>query len=99
MGNKFFIFRINRMKTIEKKLWPDYFDLDRNASNDFKLADFNLQNGDQIKFREWDPQAKKYSGREYTRKVKKALKHESPTRYYWSQAELEKYGMYIIEWE
>ncbi|MDP3964138.1 MAG: DUF3850 domain-containing protein [bacterium] len=86
------------MKTVEKKLWPDYFDLDKNTSNDFKLADFDLQDGDQIKFREWDPQTKEYTGREYTRKVKKVLKHESPTRY-WPQEELEKYGMYIIEWK
>lgn len=86
------------MKTIEKKLWPDYFDLDRSASNDFKLANFDLRDGDQIKFREWDPQTKKYTGREYIRKVKKVIKHESPTRY-WPQAELEKFGMYIIEWE
>jgi len=86
------------MKIIEKKLWPDYFDGDRTASNDFKLADFDLQDGDQIKFREWNPQTKEYTGREYVRKVRKVIKHESPTRY-WTPQELEKHGMYIIEWE
>ena len=40
----------------------------------------------------------KYTGREYTRKVKKVTKQESPTRY-WTQEELEKHGIYIIEWE
>jgi len=34
------------MKIIEKKLWADYFDSDRNTPIDFKLADFNLKEGD-----------------------------------------------------
>jgi hypothetical protein len=86
------------MRIIEKKLWPDYFDLDRTSPVDFKLADFNLEEGDQIKFREWDPKIKDYTGREYVRTVWRATKHKSPTRY-WSQKELEEHGMYIIEWE
>jgi len=86
------------MKTVEKKLWPDYFDADRLAPTDFKLADFDLQDGDQIRFREWDPATKQYTGREYTRTVKRVTKHESPTRY-WQQEELDKHGMYIIEWK
>lgn len=86
------------MKIIEKKLWPDYFDSDREYSVDFKLADFDLEDGDQIRFREWDPKTKDYTGREYTRTVKKATKCNSPTRY-WSKEELEKHGMFIIEWD
>ena len=86
------------MKIIEKKMWPDYFDSDRTATVDSKCADFDLEDGDQIRFREWDPATKQYTGREYTRTVKRVTKHESPTRY-WPQEELEKYGMYIIEWE
>lgn len=83
---------------IEKKVWPDYFNADRTASVDSKCADFDLKNGDQIRFREWDPETKQYTGREYTRTVGRVTKHQSPTRY-WSQEDLEKHGVYIIEWE
>lgn len=86
------------MKIIEKKLWPDYFDSDRTAPVDFKCADFDLESGDSIRFREWNPETKEYTGREYIRIVKRVTKHESPTRY-WSQEELERNGMFIIEWE
>lgn len=86
------------MKTINKKLWPDYFDVDRNNPVDFKLADFDLQNGDQVKFQEWDPVKEKYTGKEYVRTVKRVSKHKSPTRY-WKKEDLEKFGMYIIEWK
>ena len=84
------------MNIIDKKLWPDFFDKDKNIPLDFKLADFDLKPGDKIRFREWDPVTKKYTGRSYLRKVKRVFKNESPTRY-WSQEELEKYGWYLIE--
>lgn len=86
------------MRTLEKKLWPDYFDADRTAPVDFKCADFELEDGDQVRFREWDPKIEQYTGREYTRIVRRVTKHESPTRY-WPPKELEKHGIYIIEWE
>jgi hypothetical protein len=84
-------------KIIEKKLWPDYFDIDRTAPMDSKLADFDLEPGDQIRFREWDPTTKKYTGREYTRTVGAVIRQESPTRY-WTTEQLEKHGMYLIRW-
>jgi len=61
-------------------------------------SDFDLHEGDQIRFREWDPQTKQYTGREYIKTVKRVTKNESPTRY-WSPPQLEKHGMYLIEWE
>ncbi len=85
-------------KIIEKKIWPDMFDTDQHLTLDFRLADFDLKPGDQIKFREWDPTSRKYTGREYLKTVKKVLKCESPTRY-WKPEEMEKYGMYLLEWE
>lgn len=86
------------MKLIEKKLWPDYFEKDETALLDSKLADFDLQSGDQIKFREWDPTTKQYTGREYVRTVKNILKQESPTKY-WTPEQLKEYGIYLIQWE
>ena len=74
------------------------FDTDQKLPVDFRIADFNLKDGDLIRFREWDPKTKKYSGREYIKTVKRVTKHESPT-YYWKIEDLEKHGIYIIEWK
>lgn len=86
------------MKTIKKKIWPEAFDIDKNLGADFRLADFELNEGDEIIFQEWDPKTKEYTGREYTKIVKKIIKTASPTRY-WTKEELEEYGLYLIEWE
>lgn len=74
------------------------FENDQKMPVDFRLANFDLENGDQIRFREWNPKTEQYTGREYTRTVKRVTKHNSPTRY-WSKEELEEQGMYIIEFE
>lgn len=74
------------------------FDQDKKLSLDFRLADFDLEPGDKIIFQEWNPETKKYTGREYTKEVKKVVKCESPTRY-WTQEELEKHGLYLMEFE
>lgn len=74
------------------------FEIDRELPIDFRLADFELKGGDQIRYKEWDPKTRQFTGREYTKTVKRVTKHESPTRY-WKQKELEKDGMYIIEFE
>ncbi|MFH0873791.1 MAG: DUF3850 domain-containing protein [Candidatus Komeilibacteria bacterium] len=86
------------MRTIDKKIWPEMFDKDQKSPVDFRLADFDLEEGDQIRFREWDPKTKEYTGREYIRTVKGVTKHNSPTKY-WTVEELEQKGMYIIEFE
>lgn len=86
------------MTTIEKKIWPKRFDKDKKLAVDFRLADFDLKDGDVIVYREWDPETKKYTGRQYKKCVKRVTKHESPTRY-WTKEQLEKCGFYIIEFE
>ena len=74
------------------------FKIDKKLPVDFRLADFKLKNGDKIRYKEWDPKTKQYTGREYIKTVKRVTKHESPTRY-WKQKDLEKKGIYIIEFE
>lgn len=86
------------MAIIEKKIWPDMFEIDQKLPIDFRLADFKLEDGDQIKYREWDPKTKQYTGRQYSKIVKRITKCESPTRY-WTPEELENHGIYIIEFE
>ena len=86
------------MKIIEKKIWPDMFNNDKEMPIVFRLADFELEEGNAIRFREWTPETKQYTGREFIKTVKKITKHNSPTRY-WKKEELEEKGMYIIEFE
>ncbi|HUS60277.1 MAG TPA: DUF3850 domain-containing protein [Nevskiaceae bacterium] len=86
------------MRIIDKKIWPDMFENDKELPVDFRLADFDLKDGDQIRFREWNPETKTYTGREYIKTVKRVTKHESPARY-WTQKQLKKHGFYIMEWE
>mgnify|MGYP001588456897 CR=1 FL=1 len=85
-------------RVIEKKIWTDMFENDQELDNDFRLADFELQPGDVIVYKEWDPQAKAYTGREYRRVVKDVTKHGNPGRY-WSQEELNAHGVYVINFE
>jgi len=89
---------LKNMSTINKKIWPDMFETDKELSVDFRLADFELKNGDKICYREWNPDTKQYTGKEYVKTVKRVTKHENPTRY-WEPEKLEKNGMYIIEFE
>jgi len=86
------------MVIIEKKIWPDMFEIDQKLPIDYRLADFELKDGDQIRFREWDPKTQEYTGREYTKTVKRVIKHSTPTRY-WTQEQLKKHGIYIMEFE
>lgn len=74
------------------------FEEDQSADMDFRLADFALEVGDAIRFREWDPKTKKYTGREFVKQVKKLVHTGSPNRY-WGPKEIVNYGMYLIEWE
>ena len=59
------------MKTVEKKIWPEYFDAVASGRKKFELRlnDFDLEEGDTLKLREWDPKTKEYTGREVSKKV------------------------------
>ncbi|MFH1608207.1 MAG: DUF3850 domain-containing protein [archaeon] len=85
-------------RVIEKKIWPDMFDVDKELVLDFRLADFDLEPGDKIKFREWAPDKGEYTGREYIKTVKQVVRCNSPIRY-WTPEQMEKHGMYLLEWK
>jgi len=85
-------------RTIVKKIWPDKFEIDKNLNLDFRLADFDLDEGDTIIFKEWDHDTKEFTGREYKKIVKKVVKSESPTRY-WKPEEMKEHGMYLMQYE
>ena len=84
------------MKIIEKKIWPEFFEKDKDRKFDIRLADFDLEEGDIIKFREWNPETKQFTGREFERKVKSISKFSNPLKF-WTAEQLEKHGLFQIE--
>jgi len=59
------------MKKIEKKTWAPYFQeiLDGRKTFDLRLNDFDIAEGDVLVLREYDPETKKYTGRQVEKKV------------------------------
>lgn len=45
------------MQTIEKKVWPEYFQqiLDGKKTFELRLHDFEIHEGDTLILKEWDP--------------------------------------------
>ncbi len=81
---------------IEKKTWPNAFQrvLDGEKKFEVRLADFECKQGDILILKEWDPDTKEYTGRVIEKEVGfifniKDLK-------YWSEEEIQKYGLYVM---
>ncbi len=101
MGNEFNkkILTINSsdfVATIEKKCWPEWFELIKKGEKKFeiRLADFEIKPGDTLLLREYDPKIKEYTGRE----IKKVVTIVSKSKDWkvWTKEEIEKYGFYVI---
>ncbi len=90
------------MATIKKKIWPKNFAkvLSGEKTYEPRLADFKVKTGDTLVLREWSPKMGKYTGREIKKKVGGVLKlSPSEIRKYWTQDEIEDYGLQIIQFE
>ena len=50
---------------IKKKMWPEYYDAISSGKKkfDFRVADFDVNEGDTLVLEEWDPETKEYTGR------------------------------------
>ncbi|MFC1700119.1 DUF3850 domain-containing protein [Patescibacteria group bacterium] len=85
-------------KEIEKKTWPEYFELTRTGKKRYecRLADFDVEVGDILILKEWDPKTKKYTGR----KLKKRILHKSHLdpndTQWWPKEDIDKYGFHIL---
>lgn len=83
---------------VEKKCWPELFELvqsgEKNA--DLRLADFKLNAGDTLVFKEFDPKTKKFTGRSIEKKCK-AVHKLNPKMF--PLKEIQKHGFYLIELE
>ena len=83
------------MKIIDLNLPDKYFEKDRYNHLEARLARFELEKGDILRFHEVDEKGKP-TGRFYDRKVKDFHKIHKSTKY-WSKKDLTKYGIYILE--
>lgn len=87
------------MQTIEKKVWPEYFQqiLDGKKTFELRLHDFEIREGDTLVLREWDPATKDYTGRKLSRTVGYvgAWKVDDLTKF-WPREDIDKHGIQII---
>lgn len=83
--------------TIEKKIWPEYFDQIAQGKKQFelRLVDFKIKENDLLVLKEWDPKLKKYTGRKVKTRVTYVLKTEDCP--FWPKSETKKYGHQVIQ--
>ncbi len=87
------------MATVEKKIWPKYFELIKQGKKTFeiRLADFEIKEGDILLLREWDPEKKEYTGR--VLKLEVTYVTNTKNQEHWSKEEIEKYGLLVISFK
>lgn len=84
---------------VKKKIWPKLFDkmLKGKKNVDFRLADFELKEGDTILFEEYNPETKTYTGRKIKKRVKNLNKINVAE--FNPIDQIKKYGLYLIEFD
>lgn len=84
------------MQTIEKKVWPKYFQaiIDGKKKFELRLAGFQCEEGDLLVLKEWDPNTKEFTGRQVEKKVTYVVKTKD--QQFWSEEEVSKHGYQII---
>lgn len=77
-------------------MWPESYEkvLLGEKTYDLRLADWTVETGDVIVFREWDPAAQSYTGRVMEKKVGYVGKTKDWE--VWPKEDIEKYGFQII---
>lgn len=87
------------MTKIEKKAWPEYFQqiLEGKKAFELRLNDFEINEGDTLVLREWDPATKDYTGRTLEKLVVgvQKLKVDDLTRF-WPKEDIGAKGLQII---
>jgi len=87
------------MNKIEKKVWPEYFQqiLDGKKTFELRLNDFEINEGDILVLKEWDPEKQEYTGRTLERKVGYVghWQINDLTRF-WAREEIDNKGIQII---
>lgn len=87
------------MAIIKKKIQRQYFD-DINSGKkkyEFRVADFEVKEGDTLLLQEWDPESNSYTGREIEKKVTYVGKFDIDS--FGQREQMEKNGFYILSIE
>ena len=90
------------MTRIEKKIWPANFEavLSGKKTYEPRLQDFEINVGDTLVLKEWNPKTGEYTGRVVEKKVTEVLKLSPKELYkYWTHEEIETHGIQIISFE
>ena len=86
-------------QTIEKKIWPKYFQkiLDGDKTFELRLADWECNEGDTLILKEWDPETKDFTGRVMEKEVSYVLKTKEIN--FWPEEDVKKHGYQIISFK
>ena len=87
------------MKIIEKKIRPEYFEqvISGKKTFELRLNDFEIEEGDVLHLREWNPETKDYTGREIKKNVGFVGKWKiDELTTFWPREEIENKGIQII---
>ena len=77
-------------------IWPEYFEkvLAGEKNFDLRLADWECKAGDILLLREWNPETKKYTGRQIEKEVSCVIKSKNLNMF--SKNDVEKFGYQAI---
>lgn len=87
------------METINKKIWPEYFQqvLDGNKTFELRLNDFSIKKGDTLILKEWNPETETYTGRELKRKIGYVGKWKiDDLTKFWPKEDIDENGLQVI---
>ncbi len=87
------------MRTIEKKIWPEYFQaiIDGKKTFELRLNDFDISEGDTLLLKEWNPETEAYTGRQIEKKAGFVGKWKiDDLTVFWPKEDIEKKGIQII---
>lgn len=84
---------------VEKKIWPKDFEKIKEKKNymEIRLADFEIEMGDILVLKEWDPTKGEYTGNEMKFRVKDLKKLD--LRKFYTPEDITKHGIYAMELE
>jgi len=87
------------MKKIEKKVWPEYFQqiVDDKKTFEVRLNDFEIEEGDVLVLKEWDPKTVSYTGREIEKEVGYVGKWKiEELEKFWPREDIDNKGIQVI---
>lgn len=87
------------MNKIEKKVWPEYFQeiIEGNKTFELRLNDFEINTGDILVLKEWNPETKEYTGRELEKEVGYVGKWKiDDLTKFWPIEDIESKGVQVI---